>query len=327
MTSPTLTMTSRPSSKTRLSLDGIRMVLVLASLVAAFGVLTDHFLSWRTFQIVLNQIPALLVVSVGMTFVLVSGGIDLSVGSTLALGGGLLGVALGPAGWPLPLALLACLAAGAAVGAVNGLVMLKWRLPSFIVTLGMLEVARGSAYLVTHSQTQYIGARIERLTELSVLGLSLPFILAVAVVGAGQVLLSLTVFGRLVVAVGTNEEAVRMSGINTKRINFCVFVISGGLAGMGAIIHTARLGAADPNAGVGLELQALAAAVVGGTSLLGGRGSVLGTLSGVLIIAVLDTGLAQAGAQDPLKRLITGVVIVTAVILDNLRQRRRSRND
>lgn len=129
--------------------------------------------------------------------------------------------------------------------------------------------------------------------------------------------------GRYLVATGTNEEAMRLSGIDTRKIRITVYALSGLLAGLGAVFHTARLGAADPNAGAGLELQAIAAVVVGGTSLLGGRGSVIGTLFGVLIIAVLDTGLAQIGAQEPAKRVITGLVIVTAVILDNYRHRGR----
>jgi ribose transport system permease protein len=325
---PTAAATARGSAQEtaarwpRLAKGGLGMLLVLGALVATFGLVTDRFLSWRTFQIVANQIPALLVVSAGMTFVLVAGGIDLSVGSVLALGGGLLGVALVRAGLPLAIAVPLCLGAGAAAGALNGLVMLRWRLPSFIVTLGMLEVARGGAYLLTSSQTQYIGARIERLAEASVLGLTAPFLIAVLVVAAGQIVLARTVFGRSVVATGTNEEAARLAGLDTRRIKLAVFTASGLLAALAAVIHTARLGAADPNAGAGLELQALAAVVVGGTSLQGGRGSVVGSLFGVLVIAVLDTGLAQAGAQEPLKRLITGAVIVAAVILDNVRQRR-----
>jgi|GEM_PF-6249717 len=175
------------------------------------------------------------------------------------------------------------LVVGTAVGALNGSVMVRSKLPAFIVTLGMLEIARGSAYLITNSQTQYIGASIEKVSELALLGLSLPFFIAIALVFAAQFVLDRTVFGRYLVATGTNEEAVRLSGVDTRKIRIAVYALSGLLAGLGAIIHTARLGAADPNAGGGLELQAIAAVVVGGTSLMGGRGSVVGTLFGVLI--------------------------------------------
>lgn len=300
-------------------LESLRLAVALALLLLVFSVLAEHFLTRRTFTTVANQIPSLLVVAVGMTYVIVLGGIDLSVGSLLALCGGVMGAATAGWHWPLGLAVIACLAVGACVGAVNGAVMVRWKLPAFIVTLGMLEIARGGAYLVTRSQTQYIGASIESLSDVALLGLSLPFFVALALVFVAQWALDRTVFGRYIVATGTNEEAVRLSGVDTRKIRIAVYTLCGLLAGLGAIIHTARLGAADPNAGGGLELQAIAAVVVGGTSLMGGRGSVVGTLFGVLIIAVLDTGLAQVGAQEPAKRVITGLVIVGAVILDNLR--------
>jgi ribose transport system permease protein len=305
--------------------DSLRLLLVLIALVVAFGVWTDRFFSVLTFQSVASQVPALLVASVGMTFVLMIGAIDLSIGSVLALGSGVLGVALLQWGWPVPLAMLACVGTTVGIGAFNAAVVLRWRLPSFIVTLGMLEMARGAAYMVTRSQTQYIGARVEGLAEASLLGVPLPFVLAVLVVAAGQAILSGTVFGRYVVAVGTNEEAVRLAGIDTRKVILAVFVLAGLCTGMAAVIHTARLAAADPNAGAGFELQAIAAVVIGGTSLMGGRGSVIGSLFGVLIIAVLDTGLAQVGAQEPVKRLVTGAVIVLAVILDKYRHRRTRR--
>lgn len=302
--------------------DALRLVLVLIALVAVFGLATDRFFSLRTFQVIANQLPVLLTVSIGMTYVLLVGGIDLSVGSALALGAGTLGILLSQKICGLPLAILACLAVGLGIGAVNALVSIRWRLPSFIVTLGMLEVARGGAYLVTGSRTQYVGAAIEAVQDVSVLGLSLPFLLALLLVVAGQALLTRTVFGRYVVAVGANEEAVRLSGIDTRRIKLMVFAGSGLLAGLAGVLHTARLAAADPNAGAGLELQAIAAAVVGGTSLRGGRGGVVGTLLGVLVMSVLETGLAQVGAQEPVKRLVTGAVIVVAVIFDNRRHRK-----
>ncbi|HEX9203132.1 MAG TPA: ABC transporter permease, partial [Vicinamibacteria bacterium] len=171
-------------------------------------------------------------------------------------------------------------------------------------------------------QTQYVGARVETLAEGAVLGLSLPFLAAVGLVALGQFVLSRTVFGRYVTAIGTNEEAVRLAGIDPRPVKVAVFMLAGALAGLAGIVNTARLGAADPNAGIGFELQAIAAVVVGGTSLMGGRGSVVGSFLGVLVIAVLASGLAQAGAQEPTKRLVTGAVIVAAAIADALRRRR-----
>ncbi|MHC4678153.1 MAG: ABC transporter permease [Planctomycetota bacterium] len=265
-------------------------------------------------------------VAVGMTFVLIIAGIDLSVGSVMALAGAVLGLCLVNFNLSLPGAVLACLLVGVLCGALNGLVVIRWGLPSFIVTLGMLEIARGAAYLVTESRTIYIGGPVEAIIETSILGLSLPFILAVLIVAAGQLVLSRTVFGRYLIAIGTNEEAVRLSGIDPRPRKLAVFVLCGFLTSVAAVIHTARLSSADPNAGNGLELQAIAAVVIGGTSLMGGRGSVVRSFFGVLIIAVLGTGLAGIGAQESTKRLITGCVIVGAVILDHYRHRiRKSR--
>jgi ribose transport system permease protein len=293
------------------------MLAVLGILVLFFGLLSRHFWTWRTLHSVLNQVPDLMVVAVGMTLVVIGGGIDLSVGSVLALSGAVLGIAMTDGNWPLLPAVAACLAVGAACGLVNGLVSALWSIPSFIVTLGMLEVARGAAYLATDSQTKYIGPRVEGIAQpMPGLGISPAFLIAIGVVLAGQVLLTRTVWGRYIVAVGANEQAARFSGIGTRRIKVMTFVIAGVLAGAGAVFQVARLSSADPNGGIGMELAAIAAVVLGGTSLMGGQGSVLRSFLGVLIIAVLQTGLAQVGATEPTKRLITGVVIVLAVIAD-----------
>ncbi|MCX5759460.1 MAG: ABC transporter permease [Candidatus Hydrogenedentes bacterium] len=305
--------------------DYVGLGLVLAVLIVIFGLTTNHFLTASTFQNIANQIPETMGVAAGMTFVLVVGGIDLSVGSVLAVSGAVLGVCLTQFHWPLPLAFLACLATGLVCGLVNGAVAVVWRLPSFIVTLGMLEIGRGAAYLLTHSQTQYIGRPVERLAEVHVFGLSLPFFAAFAIVVAGQVVLSHTLFGRHALAMGSNAEAARLSGIRVSAIVIAVFALSGVGAAVAGAIQCARLGAADPNAGSGFELQAIAAVVIGGTSLMGGRGSVVKSFFGVLIIAVLGVGLFTLGAQESTKRIVTGCVIVTAVVFDYYRHRFEAR--
>jgi len=303
--------------------DYLGMALALVGLVVFFGISADNFFSLTTFRTIANQVPGITVVAVGMTFVLIIAGIDLSVGSVMALAGAVLGLSLVRFELPLAVAVPACLLVGVVCGLLNGLVIIRWRLPSFIVTLGMLEIARGAAYLVTQSRTIYIGGPVEAIAEVSVLGLSLPFIVAVSIVVAAQLVLSRTVFGRYLIAIGTNEEAVRLCGIDPRPLKLAVFVLCGFLTSVAAVIHTARLASADPNAGYGLELQAIAAVVIGGTSLMGGRGSAVSSFFGVLIIAVLGTGLAQVGAQESTKRVITGCVIVAAVILDHYRHRIR----
>ena len=211
---------------------------------------------------------------------------------------------------------------GLLLGGVNGLVSVKLRLPSFIVTLGMLEIARGLAFLTTHSQTKYIGAAVEGVgTPIAGLVVSPAFLCALAVVALGQAVLSYTVLGRQLVAVGANIEAATISGIPVDRPRIWAHALLGGLTGLAAVFNCSRLGSADPNAGVGFELSVIAAVVVGGTSLLGGRGSVAKSFLGVLIVATLEAGLVQMGASEPVKRVITGVVIVVAVLADSWRRK------
>jgi ribose transport system permease protein len=293
------------------------MLVIWLGLVLLFGALSDTFLSSRTFVALANRIPALTVIAAGMTLVLIIGGIDLSVGSVLGLCGAVLGVALVNFHLPFWAAVGLSLGIGLVAGTLNGLVSVVFAIPSFIVTLGMLEIARGLAYLTTGSQTKYLGSAVEGVsTPVAGLAVSPAFLIAVLVVVAGQVVLSRTVFGRYAVAIGTNEPAVRLAGIDPRPTKVAAFALLGALTGLGSVFYTSRLGSSDPNAGVGLELSAIAAVVIGGTSLMGGRGSVVNSFFGVLIIATLEAGLAQVGASEPTKRVITGVVIVCAVILD-----------
>jgi ribose transport system permease protein len=294
----------------------------LAALVALFSALSASFLSLETFQAIANQVPGLVVMAVGMTFVMVSGDIDLSVGSVLALAASSVGVALlqwriGPAA-----AALVGVAAAGATGALTGAVTVAWRIPSFIVSLGVLEAARGLAYHLTDSRTAYLGDAYAWLSDPLGGGVSPAFLLAVLVMVLGQAALARTVFGRYVTAIGTNEAAVRLAGIDPGPYRVAVFAGMGLMSGLAGLFQVSRLEAADPNAGVGLELQVIAAVVIGGASLMGGRGSAVASVLGVLIIAVLEAGLAQIGASEPVKRMITGAVIVVAVVLDTYRSRR-----
>ncbi len=295
----------------------------LAILLLIFSLNSASFISRTTLETIANQIPDLTVVAVGMTLVLIVGGIDLSVGSLLALCSCVLAWAMVDMQLGLGFACTLCLIAGTLCGLFNGSVSVFFKIPSFIVTLGMLEIARGGAYLVTDSQSKYIGARIEWLGEsLQYMKVSPSFLIALLMVVIGQVLLLRTVLGRMAVAIGTNAETVRMSGINIRPFSIAIFAISGLMCGLGAIMQTSRLSTADPNAGTGLELSAIAACVIGGTSLRGGHGSVVGTFFGVLIVSVLQTGLAHMGVPDPMKRIITGGVIIMAALLDAIRQRK-----
>lgn len=299
---------------------GLLAVLVL--LIVVFSISSENFFHSSTLVTIANQVPDLTFLAVGMTLVLIIGGIDLSVGSLLALSSAVLGVLMANHGWSIwPSLGVAMLVTGAA-GVANGALSVGFGIPSFIVTLGMLEIARGATKVVTDSQSVYIGSRVEWFGQpLNSMLLSPAFLAAVLAVIIGQFVLTRTVFGRYCVAIGTNAEAVRMSGIASAPYSIAVFGISGLMCGLAGMAQTSRLSTADPNGAIGIELAAIAACVIGGTSLMGGRGSVISSFIGVLIIQVLQTGLAQIGVSDANKQIITGSVIVVAVMLDALRTR------
>lgn len=300
----------------------LALALILAGIVFLFALLSERFLTSATLSAIANRIPTLTLAAAGMTLVLIVGGIDLSVGSVLALSGAMLGVALVDWHWPFAACALLAVLVGLCAGLVNGTLVTGLSVPPFIITLGMMEMARGLAYLATGSQTKYLGAAVEGLARpLGGTGLSGAFLLALLVIAIAQVMLSRSVLGRWMFATGANETATRFAGIDPRPVKLSAYALAGAAAGLGAVCNASRLGASDPNAGTGLELSAIAAAVIGGTSLLGGRGSIICTFFGVLIIATLEAGLAQIGASEPVKRLVTGAVIVIAVVVDAWRQR------
>jgi len=301
---------------TRSYFNNFGSITILAALILVFSLLSRNFLSLKTFTAIANQIPGLTVMAIGMTFVIIIGGIDLSVGSVMAFSA--VGFASALVEWQLPLALAVLLSfcLGIICGSLNGLIISHWKIPSFIVTLAMLEMARGATYLLAQSRTIYIGSEISWINEPVIGGISLAFVLALCLVFAAHLILTETVFGRYVVGIGTNETAMQLSGINSALVRVLVFTGAGGLASVAALLSSSRLEAADPNAGIGLELQVIASVVIGGTSLLGGRGSVIATFVGVLIISTLESGLSQIGTSEPFKRIITGLVIMVAVIMD-----------
>ncbi|MEY0727026.1 MULTISPECIES: ABC transporter permease [Providencia] len=297
----------------------IGLIGALLAMIVLFSCLSTHFLSMNTFSTIANQIPDLIVMSVGMTFILIIAGIDLSVGSLLALAAAVVSVTYLNFQWPPWLAALSGVMLATLVGSLTGFITVAWRIPAFIVSLGMLEMARGVAYQLTDSRTAYIGSIYDYIADPVFLGVSPSFIIAIVVIIVGHLVLTRTVFGRHLIGIGTNEEAVRLSGINPGPYKIAVFALMGGLSGLASLFQVARLEAADPNSGVGMELQVIAAVVIGGTSLMGGRGSIICTFLGALIISVLAAGLAQVGASEPTKRFITGAVIIVAVVLDTYR--------
>lgn len=304
---------------------GVLLALVLITLF--FSVSAPYFATPGNALKIFVQIAINTVLAAGMTFVILTGGIDLSVGSVLALctvvgATVMINESLSPA-VAITLALIACMATGAACGLLNGLISTRWKIPSFIVTLGMLNMAAGAARVVSENST--ITGLPQSFVDFGnlIIGGFLPsiFLIAVLVIAAGWFVLRFTVFGRMIFAVGTNDEAVRLSGHNPDFYKVAAFTISGLTAGIAAMVYLLRLNIGSPIAGIGYELNAIAAVIIGGTSLSGGKGSIIGTLVGACILQVLSTGLQLLGVGDNFKPIVIGLVIVLAVILDAYRER------
>jgi ribose transport system permease protein len=301
---------------------GIGVALVL--ICAIFAIIAPRFASYANFTNILTQISINTVISVGMTFVILLGGIDLSVGSVLALSTIVAGLTIShkalPVGAAIPLAVTGSVVVGALCGLFNGFVSTRWKIHSFVVTLGMLNIARGAALQISDSRTIFsFPAVFNRFGTETVFGIPIIFIMALALVILGSFVLNKTVFGRMLYAIGNNEEAVRLSGHNTSGYKIAAFTLCGASVGVAGIMYMLRLNMASPILGVGFELNAIAAVVIGGTSMMGGKGSLIGTFLGASIIGVLNNGLLLLGMGDFARQIVTGLIIVAAVIIDTYR--------
>jgi ribose/xylose/arabinose/galactoside ABC-type transport system permease subunit len=306
-------------------------LVILLALVVAFSLASENFLTVDNLRNILRQYSVPAILAVGQTLVIVSAGIDLSVASTAALSGSVMGVMYAHEGYPEPVALLMGLAAGFAVGAVNGFVITKWHVPDFIATLGAFTAVRGVALLVTdglpvpdYTKAQEGRTVPETVTTLgadSVFGIPLIAVVAAVCALIGWFILSRTTLGRSAYAIGGNREAARVSGIRVERTKWMIYIFSGLMAAIAGFMLTGRQGSANALMGEGMELQSIAAVVVGGTNLFGGEGTIGGTIIGVLIIGVLNNGLNILGVADFWQRVVNGSIIVAVVALDQWRRR------
>jgi ribose transport system permease protein len=306
-------------------------LVILLALVVAFSLASENFLTLDNLRNILRQYSVPAILAVGQTIVIVSAGIDLSVASTAALSGSVMGVMYAHEGYPEPVALLMGLAAGFAVGAVNGFVITKWHVPDFIATLGAFTAVRGIALLVTdglpvpdYTKAQEGRTVPETVTTLgadSVFGIPLIAVVAAVCALIGWFILSRTTLGRSAYAIGGNREAARVSGIKVERTKWAIYIFSGLMAAIAGFMLTGRQGSANALMGEGMELQSIAAVVVGGTNLFGGEGTIGGTIIGVLIIGVLNNGLNILGVADFWQRVVNGSIIVAVVALDQWRRR------
>lgn len=292
--------------------------LIVFSLIIA--IFNDRFLTVGNILNVLRQTSINSVIAAGMTFIILTGGIDLSVGSTLALTGAIMASLLS-AGVPLPIAILLTIALGAFIGFLNGLIIAKGKVQPFIATLAMMTIIRGATLIFTNgrpiSTGDFPGAdQFYWLGSGRLFGIPAPIYVTILIFVLAYYLLKHTSLGRYVYALGGNEEATKLSGINVDLIKYKVYAISGALAAVAGLIVTARLSSAQPQAGSGYELDAIAAVVLGGTSLAGGKGGVIGTIIGALIIGILNNALNLMDVTSYYQLLAKGIVILIAVLID-----------
>jgi ribose transport system permease protein len=299
------------------------LIVGLLLMCAIFGVREPRFLEMSNFRTVALQSSIRAIVAVGMTLVIISGGIDLSVGSIVAAAG-VTATLVVDRGASVPMAMAAGALLGAAVGLFNGSLVAYVKIPPFIVTLAMLSIARGYAYLVTESQSVFgYPEEFNVIGQGFLLGLPVPVWIMVAAFACGYVVLQHTRFGRHVYAIGGNAEAARLAGVRVGWTLVLVYGINGLLAGLAGLINAGRLGSGEPTTAQGFELEVIAAVVLGGTSLMGGEGTLLGTFIGAFVIGFLSNGLIMLRVDPYWQYVVIGSVILAAVALNQVRRRVR----
>lgn len=327
-TLPAATASKKPASGAQ------QKLLAFASLIALlvfFSLASPNFLQTSNILAILQATSVNGVLAIAATLVIITGGIDLSVGTLMTFCAVMAGVILTNAGMPLPLGVAGAIAVGVICGTISGALVAKMKIPPFIATLGMMLILKGLSLVISGTKPIYFNDTpgFSEISTGSLIGKIIPsvpvpngvlilFILALVI---GYVL-NRTVLGRYCFALGSNEEAVRLSGVNTDAWKIAIYALAGGICGIAGLIIASRLNSAQPALGLGYELDAIAAVVIGGTSLAGGRGSILGTMIGALIMAVLLNGLRIMSVAQEWQTVVTGGIIIAAVYADMLRRRR-----
>ena len=315
--------------------DAIQRILAFAALIVLFiffSVASPNFLQFDNIIGILLATCVNGVLAIGVTFVIIAGGIDLSVGTVMTLSAVMTGVVVTNMGLPVWLGILAGVGTGALCGLVNGTVVSRMRVPPFIATLGMFYIASGLALILSNLHPIYFNDTpiFRELAMGSVIGAVIPgldipnavLIMLVAALIAGFIL-NRTILGRYTFALGSNEEATRLSGVNVANWKTAVYMVCGIFAGLAGVLMASRLNSAQPALGAGYELDAIAAVVIGGTSLSGGEGTILGTLIGAFLMSTLTNGLRIMGVPQEWQMVVTGVIVILAVYLDIVRRRGR----
>jgi ribose transport system permease protein/inositol transport system permease protein len=299
-------------------------LIVLIGLVVLMALLSPVFLSVSNLFNILLATTTIGILAIGATYVISAAGIDLSLGSVLGLSS-VVGAALNLyVGLPWPFIIIGCLMTGALAGYVNGLTVAVARVPAFIVTLGMMGIARGLALIISNGQGIYgLPKEILFLGQARPFGVPTPVYILIGTAIIAHYILAHTRFGHHTLALGDNENAARATGINVRRLRIQLYTLSGLMAGLAGLVFTARVNTGDPTAGLNYELAAITAAIIGGTNLFGGRGSILGTMIGALVMGVLQNGLTLMNMQSYYQQMAIGGVLVAAVWLDQIRSRGR----
>lgn len=298
----------------------IGVIVPLAVLVIIFSCTSDIFLTMNNLLNITRQISIKGLLGIAMTFVIITGGIDLSVGSVIAFSSILTASAIKDYQLPVLAAVIIGIAVGSLTGLVNGILVAYVNMPAFITTMGTMTILRGLGYIYTQGYPIYDlpqGFRMIGQGNIGIIPVSAIILVVVAVLA--YIVLSKTVFGRHIYAVGGNIDAARMAGIRVKKVQLYVYIISGLISGIAAVVQGARVGSGLPTIGQGFEMDAIASVVIGGAAMAGGSGTILGTLLGSLILGVLDNGLSLLNVDSYVMNVISGVVVILAVLIDQVR--------
>jgi ribose/xylose/arabinose/galactoside ABC-type transport system permease subunit len=299
---------------------GIFVVFIIICLILSF--ISPQFLTVSNWTIIITQVSINALLAFGVTFVIITGGIDLSLGSMVAVTGVMAAMLAHPDTFPVALPIFAGLLTGLLMGVFNGFIITKSKIAPFIVTLGTMTIGRGLALILSKGRpVSNLSDSFNFIGGGDIFGIPFPIIVLIIIFIICTIILKKTILGRYIYAVGGNEQAARASGINVNQVKMAVYSISGILAGLAGILLTSRITTGQPNAGAGFELDAIAAAVIGGTSTSGGTGTMTGTLIGVLLIGVINNGLDLLNVTSYYQQVVMGIIIIGAVVLDSWNQK------
>lgn len=302
---------------------GIFIVFSIICLIISF--ISPQFLTVSNWTIIITQASINALLAFGVTFVIITGGIDLSLGSIVAVAGVSAAMLAHPDSYPVFVPVFAGLFTGLLIGAFNGFIITKSKIAPFIVTLGTMTIGRGLALILSNGRpVSNLSDSFVFIGSAKIMGIPLLIIILILMFILCSVILNKTILGRYIYAVGGNEQAARASGINVNQVKMAVYSISGLLAGLAGILLTSRITTGQPNAGAGFELDAIAAVVIGGTSTTGGKGSIAGTLIGVLLIGVINNSLDLLNVTSYYQQVVMGIIIIGAVVLDSMNQKSNS---